>query len=131
MLERRSPEQSSAGCKNLCLQRPCRWAMRWAWCTSLHAESLCAEVGLPQGRLAIVLCNLKPRKLAGVSSNGMLLCASTPEHDKVETLAAPAGSEPGERCFFGETSQQQPDPMSPNQVLSSLLSHCIRCGCAR
>ena len=74
---------------------------------------------LLQGRLAIVLCNLKPRKLAGVASNGMLLCASTPEHDKVEILAAPAGSEPGERCFFGETSAQQPVPMAPNHVLTS------------
>ena len=30
-----------------------------------------------QGSLGLFLCNLKPRKMKGVESNGMLLCAST------------------------------------------------------
>ena len=74
--------------------------------------------------MALVLCNLKARKLGGVSSNGMLLCASNAAHDKVETLAAPSTCEPGERCFFGDgNSQAQPDALSPNQVmLQSALS---------
>lgn len=29
--------------------------------------------------LVIVLCNLKPAKMRGVESRGMVLCASTPE----------------------------------------------------
>lgn len=35
-----------------------------------------------QDRIAIFMCNLKPAKMRGVLSEGMLMCASTPE--KVE-----------------------------------------------
>ena len=34
------------------------------------------------GQLVCVMCNMKTRKLAGYPSNGMLLCASTPDHLK-------------------------------------------------
>jgi aminoacyl tRNA synthase complex-interacting multifunctional protein 1 len=47
-----------------------------------------------QDRLVIVLCNLKPAKMRGILSEGMVMCASTPE--KVEILAPPAGSAPGD-----------------------------------
>ena len=46
----------------------------------------------------IVMVNLKPRPLAGFASNGMVVCASTPEHDNVELLI-PDG-EIGERIFL-------------------------------
>jgi len=36
-----------------------------------------------QDRIAIFMCNLKPAKMRGVLSEGMLMCASTPE--KVST----------------------------------------------
>ncbi|CAF0850373.1 unnamed protein product [Brachionus calyciflorus] len=48
-----------------------------------------------QNRMVLVLCNLKPSKLRGVLSEGMVMCASTPE--KVEILAPPAGAQPGDR----------------------------------
>ena len=32
-----------------------------------------------QNRLAIFMCNLKPAKMRGITSEGMLMCASTPE----------------------------------------------------
>lgn len=38
-------------------------------------------------RLAVFMCNLKPAKMRGVTSEGMLMCASTP--DKV-TITFPA-----------------------------------------
>ncbi|XP_062556234.1 aminoacyl tRNA synthase complex-interacting multifunctional protein 1 isoform X2 [Armigeres subalbatus] len=47
-----------------------------------------------QDRLVVVLCNLKPAKMRGILSEGMVMCASTPE--KVEVLAPPAGSVPGD-----------------------------------
>lgn len=47
-----------------------------------------------QNRIVIVMCNLKPAKMRGVTSEGMVMCASTPE--KVEVLSAPAGSVPGD-----------------------------------
>lgn len=42
----------------------------------------CAEETL-LNRLVVVLCNLKPRALKGITSNGMLLCASNVDHSKV------------------------------------------------
>lgn len=38
-----------------------------------------------QDRIAIFMCNLKPAKMRGITSEGMLMCASTPE--KVRTLS--------------------------------------------
>lgn len=48
-----------------------------------------------QNRLVVVLCNLKPAKMRGVTSEAMVMCASTPE--KVEILVPPANSVPGDR----------------------------------
>lgn len=51
-----------------------------------------------QNRMAVLLCNLKPAKMRGVVSQAMVMCASSP--DKVEILAPPSGSVPGERITF-------------------------------
>ena len=57
-----------------------------------------------EGRMICVICNLKPAKLAGFKSSGMVLCASTPE--KVEFVDPPADAKIGDRVslpgFFGE-----------------------------
>jgi len=34
------------------------------------------------GKQIIVICNLEPRKMKGIGSNGMLLAAGSPEEDK-------------------------------------------------
>ena len=68
-----------------------------------------------QGRLVIVLANLKPRNMRGIKSHGMLLAASNAEHTLVEPLAPPAGAAPGERVWFGD-ERAQPAPAEPNQV---------------
>jgi len=47
-----------------------------------------------RNRLVVVLTNLKPAKMRGIMSEGMVMCASSPE--KVEILAPPAGSSPGD-----------------------------------
>ena len=49
-------------------------------------------------RMVVVLANLKPQNMRGVKSNGMVLCASTPE--KVEPLTPPEGSKPGDKVLF-------------------------------
>lgn len=51
-----------------------------------------------QNRMAVMLCNLKPAKMRGVTSEAMVMCASTP--DKVEILSPPAGSQPGDLVEF-------------------------------
>lgn len=47
-----------------------------------------------QNRLVIILCNLKPAKMRGVTSEAMVMCASSP--DKVEILNPPANAVPGD-----------------------------------
>lgn len=47
-----------------------------------------------QGRMVVILCNLKPAKMRGVLSEAMVMCASSPE--AVEVLTPPAGSVPGD-----------------------------------
>lgn len=51
-----------------------------------------------QNRLVVVLCNLKPAKMRGITSEAMVMCASTP--DKVEILDPPEGCLPGDRVSF-------------------------------
>ncbi|XP_038613541.1 tyrosine--tRNA ligase, cytoplasmic [Tachyglossus aculeatus] len=63
-----------------------------------------------QDRLVVLLCNLKPQKMRGVESQGMLLCASTDgENRRVEPLDPPPGSSPGERVFVEGYENGQPD----------------------
>ncbi|XP_013173208.1 PREDICTED: aminoacyl tRNA synthase complex-interacting multifunctional protein 1 [Papilio xuthus] len=45
-------------------------------------------------KLVIVLCNLKPVKMRGVTSEAMVMCASSPE--KVEVLNPPSDAVPGD-----------------------------------
>ncbi|XP_063362978.1 aminoacyl tRNA synthase complex-interacting multifunctional protein 1 [Cydia amplana] len=47
-----------------------------------------------QNRIVMVLCNLKPVKMRGVTSEAMVMCASSPE--KVEVLIPPTGAVPGD-----------------------------------
>ena len=50
-----------------------------------------------QDRVAVFMCNLKPAKMRGILSEGMIMCASSP--DKVEILVPPPGSEIGDRVI--------------------------------
>ncbi|XP_017093788.2 aminoacyl tRNA synthase complex-interacting multifunctional protein 1 [Drosophila bipectinata] len=59
-----------------------------------------------QDRLVVVMCNLKPAKMRGVTSEAMVMCASTPE--KVEVLSPPAGAVPGDLVYC-EGYPRQPD----------------------
>jgi len=65
-------------------------------------------------RLVVVLCNLKPAKLKGIESRGMVLCASvdgteTEGGKKVEPLIAPEGSEPGDKVHVEGFEGKEPD----------------------
>lgn len=57
-------------------------------------------------RLVVVLCNLKPAKMRGVTSEAMVMCASTP--DRVEVLRPPANAVPGDLITV-DGYQRQPD----------------------
>jgi len=47
--------------------------------------------------LVMVFVNLKPRKLADIMSEGMVMCASNADHTKCELMRPPEGSVVGER----------------------------------
>lgn len=49
------------------------------------------------GRQVLLLCNLKPAKMRGVLSEGMILCASNADHTEVEPIVVPSGSNAGDR----------------------------------
>ena len=48
-----------------------------------------------QQRLAIFACNLKPAKMRGIVSEGMIMCGSSPE--LVEIIEVPTGAAIGDR----------------------------------
>ncbi|KAJ1473165.1 hypothetical protein T484DRAFT_1637390, partial [Baffinella frigidus] len=61
-----------------------------------------------QGRLVAVLCNLKPAKMRGIMSEGMVLCGSNAEHTAVQILEPPAGSEVGEHLYLDSFGLMKP-----------------------
>ena len=46
------------------------------------------------------ICNLKARKMGGVESNGMVLCASDASKSNLAFVTPPAGSQPGDRVTW-------------------------------
>merc|ERR1712100_238581 len=61
-----------------------------------------------EGAMVCVAANLKPRKLAGFESAGMVLCGTSPA-GKVELLRAPAGAKIGERVTMEGYEMLEPD----------------------
>lgn len=68
-----------------------------------------------QNRMAVLLCNLKPAKMRGVTSEAMVMCASTPE--KVEILAPPPDAVPGARVFCDGFSGQPDTQLNPKKKI--------------
>jgi tRNA-binding EMAP/Myf-like protein len=69
--------------------------------------------------LVIVFANLKPRKLADIMSNGMIVCASTNDKGKVELLRPADGSKVGERVqLTGNPILGQPLPQEIEAVIN-------------
>jgi len=70
------------------------------------------------GRMVLVLCNLKARKLAGFPSHGMVLCASNEDHTEVKLVSVPVDAKIGERVsvpgfdFEGEEGK----PFAENKI---------------
>ena len=61
-------------------------------------------------KLVLVVANLEPRKIGGIPSAGMVLCASTEGKGKVELLHIPEGTPIGERVVF-PGHDQAPEPV--------------------
>ncbi|RHZ01546.1 hypothetical protein DYB37_006599 [Aphanomyces astaci] len=70
-----------------------------------------------QGRLVLVMCNLKARNLVGFKSHGMVLCAVATNADGSESVAfvePPAGAVVGERVTYDGVTGGE--PWTPAQV---------------
>lgn len=76
-----------------------------------------------KNRDVIVLCNLKPAKMRGIESCGMVLCASVDEPKAVEPLSPPEGSAPGEKVFVEGFETGSPDEvLNPKKKVWEKLS---------
>lgn len=69
-----------------------------------------------QGQRLLVVANLKPKKLVGFKSHGMVLCAAEPKGDGelVEFVEPPEGAPVGEVITF--EGLPKPEPVTPAQV---------------
>ena len=68
-------------------------------------------------RLVVVVANLKPAKLKGILSAGMVLAASNADHTQVEILDPPAGAKPGERITFAGITGEPDAQLNPKKKI--------------
>jgi len=66
-----------------------------------------------QQRMVVVLCNLKPVKMRGISSEAMVMCASTPE--KVEPLLPPVDCVPGDLIWIEKLGRTPDAVLNPKK----------------
>lgn len=78
-------------------------------------------------RIVVVLCNLKPAKMRGIESAGMVLCASSEDPRQVEPLDAPEGSQPGDRVVVEGYETGDPDVvLNPKKKIWEKLQEDLR-----
>lgn len=82
-----------------------------------------------QNRVAIFMCNLKPAKMRGVLSEGMLMCASSP--DKVEILLAPEGSAPGDLVHVDGYTRRPEPVLNPKKKIWESVAPDLRTDAGR
>merc|ERR1712112_707001 len=78
-------------------------------------------------RLVVVLCNLKPAKMRGIESCGMVLCSSRTEPKEVEPLNVPEGSAPGDIIVVEGEKEGMPDEvLNPKKKVWDKLSEDLK-----
>jgi methionine--tRNA ligase beta chain len=78
-----------------------------------------------QGRHVVVFCNIKPSKIRGLPSEGMVFAGSNPEHTVVELLDPPADTPIGTRVLFGDFCKTEPVPVDKKGKLwEAVCPHC-------
>ncbi|CAJ1988745.1 EMAP-2 / tRNA binding domain containing protein [Leishmania donovani] len=79
-----------------------------------------------EGTQCLVVCNMKPKSLMGVTSQGMVLCAK--RDAEVKLIRPPACAKPGDRILFGASydaavaAAAASEPISGNKM-TEVLSH--------
>jgi len=71
-----------------------------------------------QDRLVLVLCNLKARKMVGIPSHGMVLCASNEDHTDVRLVSPPVDAKIGERITIPDFDfeSEEAAPFAENKI---------------
>merc|ERR1719402_592431 len=75
-------------------------------------------------RVAVFMCNLKPAKMRGVLSEGMIMCAVG--KDKTEILVPPANSEIGDRVSFADYPGTPDSQLNPKKKIWETLKPDVR-----
>jgi len=82
-----------------------------------------------ENRKVLVVCNLKPSKLIGFASNGMVLAAKEGNGGKVELISPPENAKIGERVFVEGVSGE---PLSSAQIKKKkvwdTVAKCLKTG---
>lgn len=78
------------------------------------------DPNLLENTLCLVVCNMKPKPLKGVPSEGMVLCASSDE--KLVLVRPPEESKPGDRVVFSAEASPQLPPVLENNGASTPAS---------
>lgn len=84
-----------------------------------------------QGKLVVLLCNLKPAKMRGIESQAMVLCTTAADGSKVELLNAPAGSKPGDRCWFDNYHGTDFSQLNPKKKIWEGVQPCLKTDSSR
>ena len=70
-----------------------------------------------QNRLVVVLANLKPAKMRGIVSEGMVMCASNKDANQVLPIIPPEGAQPGDRVVFEKYPGEPDDLLNPKKKI--------------
>ncbi|GMH65285.1 hypothetical protein TL16_g04159, partial [Triparma laevis f. inornata] len=75
-----------------------------------------------EGKLVMVLCNLKKRNLVGFPSHGMVMCSSNEDHTEVQLVCPPANAELGERivCEGFETDPEPENKIAKKKIFEKV-----------
>lgn len=73
------------------------------------------------GRKVVVCTNLKPAKMRDVMSYGMVLCASTQSHDKVDPLKPPPDAALGEKITISGYTNEPLEEINPKKKILEKL----------
>jgi aminoacyl tRNA synthase complex-interacting multifunctional protein 1 len=70
-----------------------------------------------KGKQVLVICNLKPRKIQDIESNGMVLCCSNADHTQVHLISPAAPVKPGTRVTLTghAVSEKLPAVLNPKK----------------
>lgn len=77
-------------------------------------------------RLVAVVCNLKPAKMRGILSTGMVLCASNDDHTAVDPILIPEGSKIGSRIMVEGYRRDAEEQINPKKKIFERIAPDMR-----